>query len=397
MMSVNHSIQIPDQMFVAFVRSNQDGYVHKGYTIPYGTDAASKKRQLNLRHSTHADREGGLEPVVLDNKPMYGFKISRKLRSNGWRSDIQTVSIEDPRGFEFEVSVANLIMLTDSNLIHNGEIIQQCVWARDGVINILLPINSQPYLDAVVNTERVSKRVNTRSVKPGNQVLLHDGMKGTYMGSMYAIMRDYTRNLSISGKKKHIVRVENEDGNTIEYHGYPTMKISEVLDDTPQTKEALSQQLVNDIKDKSVFFRKVTTGYGHIAALTYGETLVFSKKEQKSISYDDALKVRGHSSILGIHNDEYYMIDSNSMDTNYRSYYYRNLNADEVQATKISASSLMNGSIEIIQEFSVSSSYYRRQEQLTYQINKDDIDYFVLELTLQDSETKVNFVVNDLK
>jgi len=397
-MSVNHSIQIPDQMFVAFVRSNQDGYVHKGYTIPYGTDSASKKRQLNLRHSTHADREGGLEPVVLENKPMYGFKISRKLRANGWRSDIQTVSIEDPRGFEFEVSVANLIMLTDSNLIHNGEIIQQCVWARDGAINILLPINSQPYLDAVVNTERVSKRVNTRSVKPGNKVLLHDGIKGVYMGSMYTIMRDYNRNLSISQKKKHIVRVEGDSGTSVEYHGYPTMKISEVLDSTPQTKEALSQQLVNDIKDKTVTFRKVTSGYGHVSTLTYGDTLIFAKKERRSISYDEAMKAKSNSSILGVYDDECYLIEGNSMDPNYRSYYYRSLGVDEVQAVKINVFALDKGTIEIVQEYNInSSSYYRSREQKTYQINKDEIDYFVLELTLKDSETNVNFHVNDLK
>lgn len=397
-MSVNHSIQIPDQMFVAFVRSHSDGYVHKGFTIPYGTDAASKKRQLNLRHSTHADRPEGLQPVVIDNKPMYGFKISRQLRANGWRSDIQTVGIEDPRGFEFEVSVANLIMLTDNNLIHNGEIIQQCVWARDGAINILLPVNSQPYLDAVVNTERVSKRVNTRSVKPGNKVLLHDGMTGIYMGSMYAVMRQYDRNLQITSKKKHIVRVENPDGTHVSFYGYPTMKISEILDSTAQTKETLSKQMVDDVKNKTVSFHKVTSGYGHVSTLTYGDVLRFDKKERRSVTFDEAKAIHNNSTIICKYGDEFYKVDGNSLDNNYRSYYYRNLAPDHIQLIKLNTAELMKGHILVVQEYVTNSAgYYRRQEQKTYEVHKDHVEYFVLELAFKDSETGVEFVVNELK
>lgn len=401
-MSTNTSIQIPEKMYVAFQRAMHDGHVHQGYMTSYGTDAASKKRMANLRHSTGADKDNGLEPVVLENKPMYGFKISRALRSNGWRSEIQTVSIEDPRGFQFDVTVANLIMLTDNNLIHNGEIIQQCIWARDGQSNLLLPVNCQPYQDALVNTDRVSKRVNTRAVRPGFEVLLHDGRKGMYMGQMFAITRAHYNNLEISNKKRHIVRVT--EGNNVCYYGYPAMKISEVLTDVEHTKVDIINMVNNDVASTEyrTTFNKVSTGYRTVLTLIYGDEIKMQShalteitEADANVLVDEAVRQgRTRPAIFAEHDGIMYAVTLNSLTGHTsRNYYNPGMSTDEVSGQVVNRDVLeKHHRVEIIIEYTQRHSYYSRN--VVYKnIPIADSKFYTMTSVLVDPVTKVEMEV----
>ena len=67
-----------------------------------------------------------LLPRIIDNIPLTGFKIvdtvTRYSTSNKlWR-------ILDPRGFELEISTANMESVIMSGIIDKGEIIDKCVW-----------------------------------------------------------------------------------------------------------------------------------------------------------------------------------------------------------------------------------------------------------------------------
>ena len=67
-----------------------------------------------------------LQPVVLDNTPMAGFRVltfvSRFSTSNKvWR-------IMDPRGYEFEISTASFEEIVMNSTIVRGEIMSPCVW-----------------------------------------------------------------------------------------------------------------------------------------------------------------------------------------------------------------------------------------------------------------------------
>jgi hypothetical protein len=70
--------------------------------------------------------DADLQPVVLDNTPMAGFRVltfvSRCSTSNKvWR-------IMDPRGYEFEISTASFEEIVMNTTISCGEILAPCVW-----------------------------------------------------------------------------------------------------------------------------------------------------------------------------------------------------------------------------------------------------------------------------
>lgn len=262
-MTINYTIKIPDQCYVGFsIRS--DSSVPLGFMTPYETHsttgeplATCKKRMDQVDYwsgARYGKTNTGLQPTIVDNKPMIGFRISRSLRRLGYGSQNTYIRIEDPRGFELEITVSNLIMLTDNNLIENGEILRECVWGRDGNENVLLPINSEPYLQATANTERQKSAVSSRQVKPGDTVLLKNGLQGIYMGLLYQTSMASTtggyktprcNQVFTRDKKVHYVRVVDANGK-VAYNGYASLQASSVVEENPKTKNEINEMLLKD-------------------------------------------------------------------------------------------------------------------------------------------------------
>jgi hypothetical protein len=237
---------------VGFTDTRYEGdVVPFAYMTHYEDNAAGRKRQAQVDGWSR----GKMKSVIIENKPMIGFRVSRGLRRLGWSHHATSVRIEDPRGFEVDISVSNMMMLTDNNLLENGEILRECVWGRDGGMNVLLPVNSQPYLQATENTERMASTVNSRSVQLGDTVLLKNGTQGRYLGSMYpwrsvqgnsAYRQPYTLSFEQHDKKYHMVQIKRDDGSYA-YSGYASLGASSIVSSDP-----LTVQEVNDLMGEAV-------------------------------------------------------------------------------------------------------------------------------------------------
>jgi hypothetical protein len=182
------TIKLFDKAYVGFYRCDTESGAPLGYLTPYGEDAAGKKRIATIDRATSSSK---LKSVVFENEPVSGFRIADSARRGWGRNGTTLIRIEDPRGFELEISVENVIEIMSENTVINGEIMVPCAWGRDGTDNVLLPITSDPYKDAVKNTERFGLSVNLKTVKPGYKVELRDGRIGTYYGSFYEVFREY--------------------------------------------------------------------------------------------------------------------------------------------------------------------------------------------------------------
>lgn len=246
----NLNITIPDKVYVGFSRSGENMPV--GVMTPFSEDSAGLKRQATVERQTRGYQNNqGYNCVTLENKPMPGFRISRALRRGGWRSNTTVIRIEDPRGFELEINAVNMIMITDNNTIQNGEILCDCVWGRDAGENVLLPVNSEPYLEAAENTRRLSTKTSLRDVKPGDMVLAMNGQRGVYLGSLFPIRtergyRQSTRSVSLDAKKRYVLKTVDDDG-VASYDGYTALKVSEVLEqaETPLTPSQVREEISN--------------------------------------------------------------------------------------------------------------------------------------------------------
>lgn len=143
-------------------------------------------RQQNVQQVR--DNRPDLVPKVMDNPLQLGFKISKEVRRSGWGSGNVLWRIEDPRGFELEISSANMASIMDYCIIDHGEIMTACRWGWDktgGSRVVLLPEGSEPYLEALEDTKRINKSLSWRDVCIGDEVELKNGFVGTYLGAFY--------------------------------------------------------------------------------------------------------------------------------------------------------------------------------------------------------------------
>lgn len=110
------------------------------------------------------------EHAIYDNVPMKGFKVGQD--ATRWTTDNKVFRLHDPRGFTVEIPTGNLSTLIQTCTIVNGEIMDECVWGRDGC-HILLPINAPEYTRVVKEIEKVEEALKLKDLKPGDWVKLH--------------------------------------------------------------------------------------------------------------------------------------------------------------------------------------------------------------------------------
>lgn len=274
---MKNPIKIPSTYFVGIL-SRKDR-LPLGYITPYGTDAAAKSRMntvtswiiRNSRASGHK-----LPTSIIDNEPMSGFRI---LNCHQGRAGGDTWRIEDPRGFELEVSGTNVIKLLKTSTVQNGEILDPCIWARNGSVNVLLSTESDEFKQAVSNTIAAKNKASWRDVKPGNRIVLQNNLRGVFLGKMWLISYGLFRSqhqeignndLLISPKAVYVIFDENGPDKKSSFssslHLISTPKLSSIEDKTEvDSKEC--EMIANDrLHDSSCMV--LSSSYYRSVALT---------------------------------------------------------------------------------------------------------------------------------
>lgn len=247
------------------LRENQPGEEYQFRVYKY-------QQRAGLDYTTMED---------VENKPASGFRITQSIARCGWNGGNKVVRIEDPRGFELEISVDNLVKVMSMTTVINGVIQGECIWGRDGSSNILLPVNSEPYLDAVKNTTDKNKAViSLRDVTIGDTVTVkastaYEETTGVYLG-MYRVYhaspfthirqcdvshwRQYYDKMMANNKqtmgpminvaKRYVIQVE-EDGVT-KYKAFATIKITDIISKAVSGYERPIDLDMTNYKDVSV-------------------------------------------------------------------------------------------------------------------------------------------------
>lgn len=232
------AVTIPKTQYIGVnIHRSTDGSMPLGFLTPGGTDAAAKKRistvdswvgKTSSRHeyidtvdkaqfekdnptakwirdNTHnpnhlnsmyeIPKVEDVDYKIYDNvpnEPRFGFRITKSIsRGGSWSGSNKVVRIEDPRGFELEISVDNLVKMMSMTTFIEGVCQEECVWGRDGANNVLLPVNSDPYKEAFATTEyRNKEAISLRDVNFGDTVELKKtehfpGLSGIYLGAYH--------------------------------------------------------------------------------------------------------------------------------------------------------------------------------------------------------------------
>lgn len=164
----NAQLLIPQELTIGF-QNRKDTYTGKlGYVI-----YKDAKGVLRKQHSWEGWRDKSIEPVHCKNEPTEGFVLNRDVGGGRARhrldARLEKVRVYDPRGWEFEISIPNLLNIMRDCACSPGKGIEgKLVYSWSGATGpVLLPVNSQDYKNSTTFSELQGLGVKARQMVPG--------------------------------------------------------------------------------------------------------------------------------------------------------------------------------------------------------------------------------------
>ena len=169
------SLFIPQKIKVGY-QNRSDTYSGKlAYVIYYDT-----KGKLRKEASWNNWRDKKITDNEWDNTPISGFVLNKKVGGYQYHYDMrQTYArVYDPRGFEIEITVPNLLHILEcTDCIRGKGLVGEFVYAWDGTELVLLPTSSPDYteLQNKTNTLIKGEYIKGADLKPGRTYATIDG------------------------------------------------------------------------------------------------------------------------------------------------------------------------------------------------------------------------------
>lgn len=134
---------VPDRINVGF-QNRSDTYTKKLAYIIYWDEKGKLRKETSWTNW----RDKKIDPIEYENVPTEGFVLNKK--AGGYRTDWNTrrtvCRIYDPRGFEFEISIENLLYILENNNCIKGKGLEgEFVYSWDSSDLVLMPVASPDY------------------------------------------------------------------------------------------------------------------------------------------------------------------------------------------------------------------------------------------------------------
>jgi len=215
---------------------------------------------------------------ILDNDARSGFKLSREVRrSSGWGGGNVLWRIEDPRGFELEISSANMASILDCVTMINGEIQTPCRWGWNktgGSRVVLLPKDSEPYKEALNDTEIHNSTVKWKDVNIGDEVKLKNGTVGTYLGYHHYVS---TKWCEVSERAHHSQTVKEWQKSSRRTHFFKLTDTSKVYIMSSPKVAIISKPIETALTPEqgAKMINEALQAYAVIESASYNSDIIF--------------------------------------------------------------------------------------------------------------------------
>lgn len=178
------AIYIPNKIKVGYC-NRSDTYTGKlAYVIYY-----DEKGKLRKETSWQKWRDKDIDPDDFENIPTEGFVLNKKAggveNSWGWNARQSYCRVYDPRGFEFEIDIYNLLYILEyCDSVKGKGLVGEFVYGWDGKDLVLVPVNSPDYkkhmeLSSIVNSNNIIK---AKDLKIGATYIDKNNNEYIYMG-----------------------------------------------------------------------------------------------------------------------------------------------------------------------------------------------------------------------
>jgi hypothetical protein len=201
---------IPDRINVGF-QKRQGTYTGKLAYVIYW----DKKNVLRKEKSWNSWRDKKIEPQEFKNEPIEGFVLNKKV--GGYKSDWNFrqsyVRVYDPRDFEFEISVENLLFILENCSAIKGKGLEgQFVYSWSGTDLVLLPVDCENYKKSTTFTDLQAKKLSKKDLVAGNVYRDKKQRELLYIGRHDRFLEKKGYNNPIQKTSKEHVFVELKNG-----------------------------------------------------------------------------------------------------------------------------------------------------------------------------------------
>lgn len=170
---IEKGFYIPEQFTLNYlIRNEHIGYdkdANKNIYKSINTDEVSLSYVNQKGTEFCVDEKYIHKEEIIKNIPQKGFSINKNTYSEAdYKTYVDGVTVFDPRGFEFSISIGNFLHLAKNNVIDHGEIIAECIfsWSVKGTL-VLLTTNSVGYKEALEYTKKQHFKFDPENLKEG--------------------------------------------------------------------------------------------------------------------------------------------------------------------------------------------------------------------------------------
>lgn len=218
---MNTKLYIPKKINVGYQERN-DTYTGKLAYVIYWDD----KGVLRKENSWNSWRNEKLSNNEIDNTPTEGFVLNKGVggqrMSYGWNARNEYIRVFDPRGFEFEISVMNLLFILQECTSTKGKGLEgEFIYSWNGTELILLPVNCEEYKTSVKHTSLQGKKVTKSDMNIGCTYTHKDGNNLTYLGRFDFYQGGWTSTEKVKGH----VFLNNDNGKYILEKGFTKLAL----------------------------------------------------------------------------------------------------------------------------------------------------------------------------
>lgn len=181
---MNTNIFVPKKINVGF-QNRKDTYSGKlAYVIYF-----DEKGKLRKETSWNSWRDEKIPNEIYDNEPTEGFVLNKKVGGVeecwGWDPRKTYTRVYDPRGFEFEITVPNLLwILENCNCIKGKGLEGEFVYGWDGKELLLVPVDSPDYQEIQDKNKIIHNNefIKAKDLVLGTTYETLNGERYVYMG-----------------------------------------------------------------------------------------------------------------------------------------------------------------------------------------------------------------------
>ncbi len=142
-----------------------------------------------------------------ENVPIEGFVLNKKAGgySTGWNHRQTYCRVWDPRGFEFEINITNLLFILQETSCTKGKGLEgEFVYAWEGKDLVLLPAHCEEYKQSQQFTKLQDSKISTKDLIPGCIYKTKHEQDVTYLGKFNWVNEHWSDSKTVSISNSYI-------------------------------------------------------------------------------------------------------------------------------------------------------------------------------------------------